>query len=52
MVRIMPPKLHGLGKIAAALGPSETRIVGGAVRDTLAGQAVKDVDLATTRPTP
>ncbi len=48
MVRIVPPKLHGLGKIAAALGPAETRIVGGAVRDTLAGQSVKDVDLATT----
>jgi poly(A) polymerase len=48
MVRIMPPKLNGLAKIAAALGSKETRIVGGAVRDTLAGQSVKDVDLATT----
>jgi len=37
-----------LGAVLAAL--PEARIVGGAVRDALAGRAVADVDLATPRP--
>ncbi len=36
--------LHAL---LAALGPGQARYVGGAVRDTLLGLAVKDVDIAT-----
>ena len=40
----------GLSRLLEALGAAEgqTRYVGGAVRDTLAGIEVKDVDLATT----
>lgn len=40
---------EGLGLLTRTLGSDEgaTRIVGGAVRDTLAGAAVKDIDLAT-----
>jgi poly(A) polymerase len=40
---------EGLVVLANALGGGErlTRFVGGAVRDTLAGQTVKDIDLAT-----
>lgn len=43
------PDREGLGALARILGgrEGETRLVGGAVRDTLAGQAVKDIDLAT-----
>lgn len=43
------PDREGLARLARALGSGEgeTRLVGGAVRDTLAGQAVKDIDLAT-----
>lgn len=37
----------GLATILEALGPGQGRIVGGAVRDTLLGQSVTDVDLAT-----
>jgi poly(A) polymerase len=39
----------GLAMLARTLGGTEaqTRLVGGAVRDTLVGQAVKDIDLAT-----
>ncbi|HEX4847395.1 MAG TPA: CCA tRNA nucleotidyltransferase [Novosphingobium sp.] len=37
----------GLGVLIQALGPGQARYVGGAVRDTLLGLAVKDVDLAT-----
>jgi poly(A) polymerase len=42
-------RIAGLDRIGAALGAGEglTRLVGGAVRDSLAGQPVKDVDLAT-----
>ena len=42
--------MPGIGLLLNALGSSEglTRVVGGAVRDGLAGQAVKDVDLATS----
>lgn len=39
-----------LAALVEALGPGTTRYVGGAVRDTLLGEAVKDVDLATTLP--
>ena len=39
-----------LAALVEALGPGTTRYVGGAVRDTLLGLAVKDVDLATTLP--
>lgn len=40
----------GLERIVTALGPDNVRIVGGAVRDALAGQPVEDVDLATPIP--
>ncbi|MFM5884977.1 MAG: CCA tRNA nucleotidyltransferase [Novosphingobium sp.] len=36
-----------LATLVAALGPGQARYVGGAVRDTLLGLAVKDIDLAT-----
>ncbi|MBV1916905.1 MAG: CCA tRNA nucleotidyltransferase [Sphingomonadaceae bacterium] len=36
-----------LAEVIEALGPGNARYVGGAVRDTLMGIAVKDVDLAT-----
>ena len=36
-----------LAALVAALGPGNARFVGGAVRDTLLGLAVKDIDLAT-----
>jgi poly(A) polymerase len=36
-----------LAALIAALGPGNARYVGGAVRDTLLGIAVKDIDLAT-----
>lgn len=36
-----------LARLLAALGPGQARYVGGAVRDTLLGIAVKDVDIAT-----
>ena len=41
--------MAGIGLIHSVLGSDEamTRIVGGAVRDGLAGQPVKDIDLAT-----
>jgi poly(A) polymerase len=43
------PDREGLRHLARTLGSreGETRLVGGAVRDTLSGQAVKDIDLAT-----
>lgn len=37
----------GLDRLAAALGPGAARYVGGAVRDTLLGTDVTDVDIAT-----
>lgn len=40
----------GMGKLLAALGPAETRLVGGAVRDWLLGVPVADIDLATPLP--
>jgi poly(A) polymerase len=36
-----------LARLIAALGSGNARYVGGAVRDTLLGQAVKDIDVAT-----
>ena len=36
-----------LAGLVAALGPGNARYVGGAVRDTLLGQPVKDIDIAT-----
>ena len=50
----LPPaewtKRPDLARLADALGPDQLRWVGGAVRDTLAGVAVKDVDAATPLP--
>lgn len=46
MTRITLPKMPGLSAVVAAL-EGEVRLVGGVVRDTLAGVPVKDVDLAT-----
>lgn len=37
----------GLDRLVAALGPGNARVVGGAVRDTLLGIAVSDLDIAT-----
>lgn len=37
----------GIDRLAAALGPGNARFVGGAVRDTLLGLPVTDIDLAT-----
>ncbi|MFT4027774.1 MAG: CCA tRNA nucleotidyltransferase [Novosphingobium sp.] len=39
-----------LKRLVAVLGADQARYVGGAVRDTLLGIAVKDIDLATTIP--
>ncbi len=41
-------KREDLAALIAALGNGNARYVGGAVRDTLLGLAVKDIDLATT----
>ena len=48
----LPPETPWLNRadlaaLLAALGPGQARYVGGAVRDTLLGIAVKDIDLAT-----
>lgn len=40
----------GLARLMAALGVGQARIVGGAVRDTLLGLPVTDVDVATVHP--
>lgn len=40
-------KREDLAAMVAALGPGNARYVGGAVRDTLLGLAVKDIDVAT-----
>ena len=52
MDRLIPParwsEFDGLAELVAALGEGTSRVVGGAVRDTLLGGAVTDVDLATT----
>jgi len=40
------PQDDGLKAVVAALG-GDVRLVGGVVRDTLAGQVTKDIDLAT-----
>ncbi len=51
MTIALPPadwtKRFDLAALLAALGPGNARYVGGAVRDTLLGLAVKDIDLAT-----
>lgn len=46
MARITVPGDTGLRAVVAALD-GQVRLVGGVVRDTLAGQATKDIDLAT-----
>jgi poly(A) polymerase len=50
MMQIQPDWLTApwLKAVFAALGPDHVRVVGGAVRDALRGQAVGDVDMATT----
>ena len=49
---VLPPAdwtlREDIAALIAALGPGTARFVGGAVRDTLLGIPVKDVDLATT----
>ena len=40
-------KREDLAALIEALGPGQARYVGGAVRDTLLGLAVKDIDIAT-----
>ena len=49
MGALILPGRQGLAKLVSVLGSGEgeTRLVGGAVRDTLAGEEVKDIDLAT-----
>ena len=46
MAQLTLPVVPGLADVVAALG-GRVRLVGGVVRDSLAGLAVKDVDLAT-----
>ena len=52
MAELLPPadwtKRADLAALIAALGPDHARYVGGAVRDTLLGLPVKDIDVATT----
>lgn len=54
MVTTLPPAewtaRKDLARLVKALGPGQARYVGGAVRDTLLGLPVKDVDLATPLP--
>jgi poly(A) polymerase/tRNA nucleotidyltransferase (CCA-adding enzyme) len=48
---ITPPSfLHDPALVAVMTALPEARVVGGAVRDTLAGRAVHEIDLATPRP--
>jgi poly(A) polymerase len=50
-LRITPPAFLAEPPLAAVLSAlPEARVVGGAVRDTLAGRAVTEIDLATPRP--
>lgn len=48
---VLPPaawtKREDLARLIAALGAKNARFVGGAVRDTLLGEPVKDIDIAT-----
>lgn len=44
------PHRAGLGELCRVLGADNIRWVGGAIRDTLLGQDVQDVDCATTLP--
>lgn len=52
MAERLPPaewtRREDVAAMIAALGPGNARFVGGAVRDTLLGLAVKDIDVATT----
>lgn len=52
MAETLPPapwtRRADLKRLVAALGADKARYVGGAVRDTLLGLEVKDIDLATT----
>lgn len=51
MTATLPPatwtKRKDLAQLVTALGPGNARYVGGAVRDTMLGLEVKDIDLAT-----
>jgi poly(A) polymerase len=51
VVTVLPPaawrERADLARLVKALGKDRARYVGGAVRDTLLGLAVKDIDLAT-----
>ena len=51
MTQLLPMALwtqrEDLAALVGALGPGNSRYVGGAVRDTLLGLPVKDVDMAT-----
>jgi poly(A) polymerase len=51
VVTVLPPaawtKREDLARLIAALGAKNARYVGGAVRDTLLGEPVKDIDVAT-----
>lgn len=51
MAKVLPQadwtRREDLARLVAALGPGNARYVGGAVRDTLLGLPVKDVDIAT-----
>ena len=50
-LRIPPPEFFADPRLCAVLAAlPEARLVGGAVRDALAGRAVADIDLATPRP--
>ncbi len=50
-LRIPPPEFLADPRLRAVLAAlPEARVVGGAVRDALAGRAVADIDLATPRP--
>jgi len=50
-LRIPPPEFLADPRLRAVLAAlPEARLVGGAVRDALAGRAVADIDLATPRP--
>ncbi|MDP9056754.1 MAG: CCA tRNA nucleotidyltransferase [Pseudomonadota bacterium] len=51
MAKLLPQadwmRRHDLATLVAALGPGNARYVGGAVRDTMLGLPIKDIDIAT-----